>query len=101
MASANRRTPRVQGGGDAAAGMPSGTVKHRGKVSGGEIWRGGAPILVEELVCRETCVEAAPPCLQVKSKNTHASNENNLLPLTLVLIYKYLLPPFQNIRLGL
>jgi hypothetical protein len=44
MASANRRTPRVQRGGDAAVGMPSGTAQHHEKVADGEARRGGAPI---------------------------------------------------------
>jgi hypothetical protein len=44
MTSANRRTPRVQGGGDAAPGMPGGIAQHHEKVAGGEVQCGGAPI---------------------------------------------------------
>jgi hypothetical protein len=38
------RTPRVQGGGDAATGLPGGTAKHHEKVAGNEVRRGGALI---------------------------------------------------------
>jgi hypothetical protein len=44
VTSANRRTPRVQGGGDAAPGMPGGIAQHREKVAAGEVQCGGAPI---------------------------------------------------------